>query len=243
MRSHSLKMLSESKKLIERSRVCHNHKPQPTPTPRRSEKRQKHTRAKQTNKCTRSTQSMQVYFYERCSGGGGAKSKDFCPTIKTFSPKKAVGAGNEVILCEKDKIVSDQPEVCEIFNNYFVNVAKDIDKEPDQYKEDFSDHPSMAKIEENVPQSVPIQTFSFKPIEEKYVHKIISNLNVKKATGADNISAKILKSCALSISSTISDLVNKTFKVGHFSVGIKLGQVVPLHKKKRPLKQRKLSAC
>ena len=34
--------------------------------------------------------------------------------------------GNEVILCENEKIVSDQTEVCNIFNKYFVNVAKDI---------------------------------------------------------------------------------------------------------------------
>ena len=48
-----------------------------------------------------------------------------------------MGGGNEVILSEQDKVVSDQPEVCEIFNNYFVNVAKDIGGENDKYKEDF----------------------------------------------------------------------------------------------------------
>ena len=92
-------------------------------------------------------QSMRVYFYERCAGG--PKSKDFWPTIKPFLSKKGSDWGNEVILCEDDKIVSDQGEVCNIFNNYFVNVAKDIGNDTSQYNQDFSNHPSIEKIMEN----------------------------------------------------------------------------------------------
>ena len=77
--------------------------------------------------------------------------------------------------------------------------------------------------------------FSFKPVEEKYVHKIISNLNAKKATGADNISAKLLISCAASISRPISNPVNIAFSKSQFSVGIKVAQGLPLYKKKYPL--------
>ena len=36
---------------------CHNHKPQPTPNTKRKRKMRKTTRTKQTNKCTRSTQT------------------------------------------------------------------------------------------------------------------------------------------------------------------------------------------
>ena len=58
---------------------------------------------------------------------------------------KVVGGGNEVFLCEEDKIVSVKPEACNIFNKYFINLAKDIGKESDQHKDDFSDHPSIEK--------------------------------------------------------------------------------------------------
>ena len=50
--------------------------------------------------------SMRVYFYERCAGG--PKSKDFWPTIKPFLSKKGSDGGSEVILCEENKVVSDQ---------------------------------------------------------------------------------------------------------------------------------------
>ena len=106
-------------------------------------------------------------------------------------------------------------------------------KSSDHYKEDFSDHPSITKILENNHQCEPDQKFTFKPVGEKYVHKIISNFNVKKATGADNISAKILKSDSSSISSSIAYLVNKTFETFKFPTFMKKAQVLPLFKKKR----------
>ena len=65
-------------------------------------------------------------IFERCAGG--PKSKDFWHTIKPFLSKKGGDDGNEVILCEEEKIVLPQTEVCLIFNHYFVSVAKDIAK-------------------------------------------------------------------------------------------------------------------
>ena len=59
---------------------------------------------------------MRVYFYERCAGG--PKSKDFWPTIKPFLSKKGSDGGSEVILNENDQVISDQAEVCTVFNTF-----------------------------------------------------------------------------------------------------------------------------
>ena len=90
---------------------------------------------------------MRHYFFERCAGG--PKSKDFWPTIKPFLSKKGSGGGSEIILSENKKNISDQREVCDIFNNYFVNVEKDIGKDSKQYGSDFSTHPSFQNILKN----------------------------------------------------------------------------------------------
>ena len=50
-----------------------------------------------------------------------------------------------MILCENEKVVSDQTEVCNIFNKYFVNAAKDIGNSSPQFNQDFSDHPTLKK--------------------------------------------------------------------------------------------------
>ena len=68
------------------------------------------------------TSSVRVYFFE-CRAGG-SKSKDFWPTIKPFLSKKGSGGNSEILLSENDKIISDQKEVYEIFNNFIVNVPK-----------------------------------------------------------------------------------------------------------------------
>ena len=150
-----------------------------------------------------------------------------------------------MILCENEKIVSDQTEVCNIFNNYFVNVAKDIGNDTSQYDQDFSNYPSIEKILENNPLKNPEDQFSFKPTTETYVHKVISNLNIRKSTGVDKISPKILKACVSSVSGTISNLINTTYKFGEFPEGLKQAQVLPLFKKKDPLNKENfaLLAC
>ena len=187
---------------------------------------------KQRNAVTKlKKQSIRCYFYERCAGG--LKSKDFWPTIKPFLSKKGQGGGTSFVLSEGGKVVTDQTEVCSIFNNFFVNVAKDIGTGGTQYEDNFSDHPSIKNIKENLPENLP--QFSFRPVNPLEVSKIISNLNIKKATGVDNISAKILKSCAPSISHTVSSLINKTFETSNFPQSLNVGQVLPLHKKKDPL--------
>ena len=99
--------------------------------------------------------SMRVYSFERCAGG--PKSKDFWPTIKPFLSKKGPDGGSEVILCEENKVISDQAEVCTLFNSFFANVATDIGK--DCHIENLEEHPSIQMIQQNLPPNT--QKFSF----------------------------------------------------------------------------------
>ena len=57
-----------------------------------------------------------------------------------------------MIVCEDEKMVTDQTEVCNIFNKYFVNVAKDIGKfTPNTIR--FLKPPNIEKIMENYPSN------------------------------------------------------------------------------------------
>ena len=219
-------MNGELHRAIYKKRMCFN-KFQKYKTPQSWEQYRKQrnfvTKLKKT--------SMRHYFFERCAGG--PKSKDFWPTIKPFLSKKGSDGGSEIILCENDKMISSQPEVSEVFNDFFVNVAKGIGNTKSNYNPDFSDHPSIEKIKEKVPSST--DTFSFTPVSNDTVAKVISNLNTKKATGVDNISAKIIKACAPSLSYHISNLINFSFIACEFPTGLKRAQVIPLFKKKDPL--------
>ena len=68
--------------------------------------------------------SMKTYFLERCSGR--TKSGDFWKTIKPFFSKKGSSGEQKCVLNESDKIVNDQKEVVNHFNNFFSTVAENI---------------------------------------------------------------------------------------------------------------------
>ena len=172
--------------------------------------------------------SMRVYFLEQCAGG--PKSKDFWPTIKPFLSKKGSDGGSEVILCEDDRVISDQAEVCTIFNSFHDYVATDIGK--DCHIDNLEDHPSIQKIKQNLPTNTP--KFSFQPVSGSEINKILSSIDSKKSTGADNIPAKIVKSCISPISGVLANLINTTFQHGKFPASLK-GAEVPIHKKNDPL--------
>ena len=68
---------------------------------------------------------------------------------------------DKMILRENDKIVTDERIICNIFNDYFSNVAKEIgfdDEIPDDFQtadgfakiiDKHSSHPSIIKIKEH----------------------------------------------------------------------------------------------
>ena len=172
---------------------------------------------------------MRVYFFEQCAGG--PKSKDFWPKIKPFLSKKGSDGGSEVILCEEEGVISDQAEVCTIFNSFFANVATDIGK--DCHIDNLEEHPSILKIKQKLPTYNP--KFSFQPVSGSESNKNLSSIDSKKSNGADNISVKNIKSCISPISGVVANLINTTFQHGKFPASLKGAQVVPIHKKNDPL--------
>ena len=172
-------------------------------------------------------QSINMYFQERCVGG--SKSSDFWSTIKPYLSKKSNQGQSKIILNEDNTAISNDTEVAETFNNFFVNVAEDIGKD---YIFDPQNHPSLKKIEE---LNLINDPFEFKHTDEKTVSKIIDKFNPKKATGGDKISVKLLKLGKPALVTPITNLINSTISVNIFPNGLKKAQVTPLHKKNDPM--------
>jgi hypothetical protein len=89
---------------------------------------------KQRNLVTKlEKQSIRTYFYERCVGR--PQSTDFYPTIKPFLTNKGSKITKDIILEDNNKIINDQLQVANNFNNFFINVAKDIGNDNNVYAE------------------------------------------------------------------------------------------------------------
>ena len=148
--------------------------------------------------------------------------------MKPYFSKKSKGTQNKIILQENNEIVTKNEEVSEIFNNFFVNVAKEIGKD---YEFDKNNHPSLQKISEREFQQ---DSFEFVPTNEVFVSKVIDKFNVKKATGVDKLSVKLMKFGKPSIVPAITKLVNFSIDTSIFPNRLKEAQVTPLFKKNDP---------
>ena len=171
--------------------------------------------------------SMNKYFIERCVGG--CKSKSFWPTVKPFLTNKGTSVSKDTILCENDILVNDQTEVCNIFNNFFVDVAKDIGQNSITIDKN---HPSLVSIRNNITSE---DTLSFSPVNSTFISKQIDKLSSRKATGHDGISTKLLKLAKPVVVEPIRNMVNLSFSTATFPNRLKTAQVVPIHKKNSTL--------
>ena len=104
---------------------------------------------------------------------------------------------------------SDEKEIADIFNSFFVNVATQL-KEPVQIS-DFEKlkFPVNSKVN-------PDTYFSITETSVAFVRKFLSNLETTKATGLDYIGPKLLKIASNVLSSSVTIIINKSLSFGIF---------------------------
>ena len=130
---------------------------------------------------------------------------------------------SNIKLKSDDKLVKNQIDLTEIFNDYFVNIASKLKESPIQT--DF------AKLKNYVSAKVPSDTeFKISLTTHTFVKKFLSSLNVNKSTGLDNIGPKILKLSADVITPSILYIVNKSISISQFPDLWKEAKVKPLFK-------------
>ena len=122
-------------------------------------------------------------------------------------------------------------KVSEVFNDFFINVAKNIGNTNVIVNKE---HPSVCMIKEN---KLITYDLNFKPVSSNFVSKQINKLNIKKATGYDGISPKILKLSMPCIVEPITFFINKCIDVSIFPDKLKTAQVRPLFKKNNILEK------
>ena len=88
-------------------------------------------------------------------------------------------------------------------------------------------HPRINAISEQYSNATKSHQLIFKPIDESFVSKRISNINVKKASGVDNIFPKLLHYAKPVIAKPISDLVILSLSSATFPDTLKISRVAP----------------
>ena len=151
-------------------------------------------------------------------------------------------------MIKNNDIISENTDVAEIFNKFFVNIVKDLNITMDENvfieeeiintnlnnTEDsvlmairrYKNHPSILAIS-NITTSV----FSFKSISYEDIENEIKLLDIKKASQDTDIPTKIIKQNADIVGDFIYQNFNNAIACSVFPVNLKNANVTPVHKK------------
>ena len=181
-------------------------------------------------------EEIKAYFTEKCKGS--TKNKDFWKAVKPLFSKTKTKSDN-IPLKHNDEVITDCSRVCEIFNEFFSKIGMDIgnpennDKPIEEIIADYAHHPSVIMIKTKI-NSAPINTNLYNTTERD-VHKIISKLSSKKASGYDEIPVKFLKKVSRPLIKPLTKLANKCIEENVFPDKMKMANITPLYKKKDKL--------
>ncbi|MCG8078589.1 MAG: hypothetical protein JAY75_20420 [Candidatus Thiodiazotropha taylori] len=122
-----------------------------------------------------------------------------------------------------DKIISEDIDLANCFNDYFVNIASKL-KEP-------IEPCSFDELKEFLRQRIPGNVcFELPKMDENFAYNYLSTLDVSKATGLDGIGPKLLKLSSGIIYRSICFIANQCISNGNFPRSWKEAKVSPLYK-------------
>ena len=181
---------------------------------------------KQRNLVTKLKRKSKLeYFNKHCNEGTRAHDRPFWKTVKPFFTSN--NASNATISIQhQNSLVSEPVEVCNHFNDYFINVADDL-SEPlaltnmnvNDLCDYFSSHSSINFIKLNVSQG--LSHFAFKEVTVQNVMKKCQSLRSGKAPGHDKVTSKFVKVVAAQLSPSLSHIFNHSLKMSVFPETLK----------------------
>ena len=194
------------------------------------------------NECVKVTKKVKMEYFQNININSVNDNKIFWKTVKpNFSNKNNT---HKIILVENGEIISENKKTAEVFNNYFINIVKDlnipeiakssenpitINADPIEIiLQNYDEHPSIVKIREHINETA---IFSFKKVNETQIETEIKEINSKKAPGADGIPANILKETVDILKSPLTQLYNISVENQQFPNNLKYANVTPLFKK------------
>ena len=201
---------------------------------------------KSKSHCKKIGYSAKREHLKKATENGIMTSKIFWDTVKPILTNKGGTSGDVIILEENGKLISNEKEIVEIFNDHYINIVETttghtplsignpLDPQCDAatVKEiivKFASHPCIMKIKDHF----EAQNFSFSiPLATKdEVNKIIKSIDISKATGPDKIPPKLVQISADIIDEHMTDIINFDISNNSFSEGAKMAHIRTIFKK------------
>ena len=119
------------------------------------------------------------------------------------------------------KEITEKFDICNQFNNYFSNVGtsliKNLKSTPTSYTEYLH-----APLKNSI---------FFDPVDQIELHNTISQLNLRKSSGSDDISSKLVSLCSSALTEPLTYIYNLSISSGIVPHELKIAKVIPIFKK------------
>ena len=123
-----------------------------------------------------------------------------------------------------DTVINDTHEICQAFNNYFVNIGETLPSTFQQTdRTDFYDFISYNE-----------RTAYFKPITSAEIIDIVKCFKNNTSLGYDDVNIKVVKRVIYAISSHLCAIFNQAIEQGTFPDDMKIARVTPVFKNDSP---------
>ena len=187
-------------------------------------------------------------YFQKISANGINSNKAFWNITKPFITNKSCHVQNNIMIIENDKVITNEKDLAEKFNNHYVNIVeRSCGKKPknivsknsisnqnsalNQIMSHYSNHPSIIKIKEKSSNHIFTNSFQFKTVRQSEVEKHLNRIDTKKATGVNKIPPKLVKLASNILSKPLTKAINNSLSKSIFPHHAKLASITPIDKK------------
>ena len=181
-------------------------------------------------------ESILHYYFKNLNVDDLSDNRKVWKTIKSYFSNKGLNS-KKLLLKEKGNLVSAEKELTIIMNNFYINIAKDLELKKDSkgklnnLEDIFKAYESCLSIEKIKKAIKTTEKFSFHNVKDDEVQKIIMNLDGSKATPVGDITTDMLKQ-AIDIHLLImTQIINMSIDNNCYPEDLKLAEVSPVFKK------------
>ena len=122
------------------------------------------------------------------------------------SKKNRIEIDKLIVDCKE---LIDKRDIANSLNEYFTTIASSL-------LTSQQSHGYPVELQQTGSLAFPSHSFTFRAVSENDVFKALRTMDISKATGADTIPAKVIRTAAPYISNVIAKLFNTSFRCGRF---------------------------
>ena len=135
--------------------------------------------------------------------------------------KKPTNNHIDSIRDDKNSLISDNKQICNVINDYFINIGRNLGNT-------LSSHSDETYL--YAPPYPISSSFFLKPMANHEVLALINKLKLNKSTGPNHTPHKFIKIGKHVISPILTSLINLSFQSGVFPKCLKHSDVIPIYK-------------